>query len=127
MLKEPGAGYHFGRAQNWWKAKDFYEGDFEITGAYEGDEPSTIGTLGGVYIKGELTWRSQNWPIDCKCGGGFKSTNRNPFSRDNLWAMHGAGLLVGRVCEVKFQEVTKNEDGRFALRFPTFLRLRDDK
>jgi ATP-dependent DNA ligase len=36
-------------------------------------------------------------------------------------------LVIGRTCEVLCDVITQNQDGTYSLRFPRFVRFRDDK
>lgn len=98
------------------KVKSFKDADVYVTGVYEGTGRNK-GRLGGIVIQylynGEL--------YECECGSGFTDAHRNTF-----W--ENPELITGRVIEIQFFEVTKNEKGGYGLRFPTWHhRFRDDK
>lgn len=53
-------------------------------------------------------------------GSGYTDAQRVSFWADK-------NDLINRTIEVQFQEKTTNEDGKPSLRFPVFIRVRDDK
>lgn len=82
--------------------------DVTVTGCYEGTGKNT-GKLGGLYIVQE------DGQTTCKVGTGYKDDER-----ESIW--NNQDSVIGRICEVKYQELTN--DGR--MRFPVFLRWRDN-
>lgn len=92
------------------KVKKFHTVDLRIIGFEEGDGKYK-GTLGAIHVdyKG----------YDVGCGSGFTDEQREYF-----WS--NKEDLLGRVVEIKFFEESKNKDGGISLRFPTFVRLREE-
>ena len=45
--------------------------------------------------------------------------------RDAYWTSREE--VVGKVVEVRADAITQNQDGSYSLRFPRFVRFRDDK
>ena len=107
VLKKKDSVYSFGRSKDWRKWKPVITVDIPITGFMEGTGKN-VGRLGAVYC--DLAGKK------VKVGSGFSDTERT-----DIWENKEAYL--GRILEVKAQEVTK--DG--SLRFPRFLRFRTDK
>lgn len=98
------------------KVKSFKDADVWVKGVYEGTGRNK-GRLGGIVIQylynGELQ--------ECECGSGFTDEHRIKF-----W--NNPQLIVGRVIELQYFEVTTNDKGCYGLRFPVFKdRIRDDK
>lgn len=98
------------------KVKSFKDADVWVKGVYEGTGRNK-GRLGGIVIQylynGELQ--------ECECGSGFTDEHRIKF-----W--DNPELIVGRVIEIQYFEVTTNDKGGYGLRFPVFKdRFRDDK
>lgn len=107
MAKDAVAQYVFDRSSSVIKLKPFKDVDGVVVGCYEGKNRH-VGRLGGlnVSVDGVVT----------DVGGGFSDAQREEFWRER-------DTLVGKVAEVQYQEMTK--DG--ALRFPVFIRWREDK
>jgi ATP-dependent DNA ligase len=96
----------------WYRVKPKKTVDVIVHGQYEGNN-RLVGSLGG-YIVGLLDEHG-TWMEVGRCGGGFSD-----IQRDELWARPAP---IGRVCEVEYDSITSG--GR--LRFPQFIRWRDDK
>ena len=104
--------YEFKRTKNLIKVKKFYTYDLKVTGVTEGDGKYK-GNLGAVVVdfKGN--------PVSV--GSGFSDE-----LRASIWA--DPSIIIGKVIEVKYKEVTKNKDtGAESLQFPVFIRVREDK
>lgn len=103
--------YYKGRKSNkLLKFKSMQSQDCVVTNFYEG----TVGTrnegrLGGLILKQE------NNKI-CECGTGFTDEDRE-------YIYNNKSEFIGKVAEIKYQELTK--DG--IMRFPVFVRWRNDK
>jgi DNA ligase-1 len=55
-----------------------------------------------------------------KVGSGFSDNQREEYWNER-------NELIGNIVEIQYQEVTKNKNGTKSLRFPVFVRFRDDK
>ena len=105
VLKAVKSRYEWGRSKGWLKLKSVRTYDLKVIGTIEG--------LGRhVERLGALVCDHNG--LEIKVGSGFTDAERDKF-----WNMK----IVDRVIEVKCQEETKNG----YLRFPVFVRLRQDK
>lgn len=134
MAKAINGLYHWTRHPDWHRYKPTITVDARVVGTYEEFDKHGVakGTLGGVLIKVP----SENDPaleVLCKCGNGFKATERKkwwaPVGKPQKWpglgnlAVYPTGPLMGQWIEVESK--CRNESG--ALREPHFKRLREDK
>jgi DNA ligase-1 len=103
--------YYKGRKSNMLlKFKSMQSQDCLVTGFYEGTTGTrNQGRLGGLILQQE------NGQI-CECGTGFTDEDREYIYKNR-------SEFVGKVAEIKYQELTK--DG--IMRFPVFVRWRNDK
>lgn len=119
VMKNLEAPYHFDFGTKkklapelrWLKIKEFVTADLKIIGFEEG-EGRNEGRLGAFVVEGE----HDGTPVARSKVGSMPDA-----VRDAVWAAQTA--YIGKVIEVKFQELTPDR----ALRFPTFIRFRDDK
>jgi ATP-dependent DNA ligase len=111
MLKDPDAPYAFKKNNYWLKCKPINEADFFITGAF-------VGRGKNANMLGALQIMNEKLGVECEVGTGF-----DDLTRKQLWADYLNGRLMGRIVQVEYQEVTEDN----ALRFPAFMRMRDDK
>lgn len=95
----------------WYRVKPKKTVDVIVRGKYEGNN-RLVGKLGGFNV-GLLDEVGQYHEV-ARCGGGFSDPEREQFWQENV---------VGRVCEVEYDSLTSG----FRLRFPQFIRWRDDK
>lgn len=110
VMVNPDIPYYKGKSSNkMLKFKTFLSMDCEIVSAYKGDQLSKYkDTLGGFFVK-------QENGVLCKVGGGYEDSER-----DEMWANQKD--LIGRVMEVKYQNLTEDDK---VMRFPVFCRWRD--
>lgn len=107
MVKTIDAPYRFGRSYDVMKVKEFHDVDLPIIGLEEGTGRHA-GRLGAVKIEFN--------GVAVKVGSGFSDEER-----EQVW--NDQESFVGRIIEVRYQEVTP--DG--SLRFPTFVCFRNDR
>lgn len=107
----PNIPYYTGKKTNrLLKFKTMITEDCVIQGMYEGEAGSRLqGLMGGVVVKQE------NGEI-CEVGSGWTDEDRKV-----MW--ENQELYVGNIIEVKYQELTPDNK----MRFPVFLRFRNDK
>ena len=74
------------------------------------------GRLGALVCEGVDDGKT----IQVNVGSGYSDSDR-----DDYWA--NSKLVIGRTAEVLADAITQNQDGTYSLRFPRFVRFRDDK
>ena len=123
MLRDPIKPYDWKRSNALLKFKLFKEADFTIVGFYEGKDKYE-GTLGGLIVSGEYTDEEKNitYTIKSEVGSGFSDA-----LRDEIW--ENRNEYLEKIAEIKFQNVTDEPDknGAFSLRFPVFLKTKEDR
>ena len=107
MVKDLDAPYKFGRGPEVMKLKDFHDVDLKIDKLLEGTGRHS-GKLGSVVVSYQ--------GVEVQVGSGFSDE-----LRETIWS--SPEEFVGRMIEVRYQEVTP--DG--SLRFPTFVCFRNDR
>lgn len=107
MIKDTESSYRFGRGWEVMKLKAFSDVDLPIVSLIEGTGKHE-GKLGSVVVNYE--------GVEVQVGSGWSDE-----LREQIWA--DPKNFVGRVIEVRYQEVTP--DG--SLRFPTFKCFRNDR
>ena len=115
MIKDVEAPYECKRNTFWMKWKPTITVDLEVIGVEEGTGRN-MGRVGALVCAGVDDGKE----IHVNVGSGFSDTDR-----DNLWA--DRNLVIGRTCEILCDVITQNQDGTYSLRFPRFVRFRDDK
>ena len=115
MIKNLEAPYVCKRSTDWMKWKPTITVDLEVIGVEEGSGRN-IGRLGALVCSG----RDDGKEIQVNVGSGFSDSER-----DSLWI--DRNLVVGRTVEILCDVITQNQDGTYSLRFPRFVRFRDDK
>jgi len=112
MIKQFEGFYERKRNKTWLKYKRMKTIDLQIIKVEEGN-----GKYKGVM--GNLICSDKDNNI-VKVGSGFSDEDRKWFWDRRDW-------VEGSICEVKYQEVSRDKKGNLSLRFPVFVRLRDDK
>lgn len=108
--------YECKRSSSLLKVKKFKTADCRVLGVVEGGNKNQ-GKLGAIVI--EFEHKGMNHT--CECGSGFTDEERVLY-----W--NNPKLIVGQICEIKYFEVSQNQQGGHGLRFPVWLnRIRHDK
>ena len=115
MIKNMGAPYVCKRSTFWMKWKPTITVDLPIIGFNEGTN-DIAGMLGAFVCEGTDHGKF----ITVKVGSGFSLEDRQDY-----W--NNQKLLLGRTAEIECDVISQNQDGTYSLRFPRFLRFRDDK
>ena len=111
VLHDANATYACKRSNAWIKVKQFHSSEFTVAGVCPGTGKH-LGRLGAIIIKGAAF---DGTPITAEVGTGFKD-----HEREAIWS--DPDSYIGRSAEIKYFEVTDA-----SLRFPVFLRFRDEE
>jgi DNA ligase-1 len=115
MIKDLAAPYLCKRTTHWLKYKPVITVDLEVVDVEEGTGRN-LGRLGALVCSGT----DHGKQITVNVGSGFSDADRDSFWTDR-------DLVVGRTVEILCDVITQNQDGTYSLRFPRFVRFRDDK
>lgn len=115
MIKDMEAPYECKRNTFWMKWKPVITVDLSVIALEEGTGRNK-GRLGALVCGGN----DHGKDITVNVGSGFSDTERDLF-----WNQKSD--VVGRTVEILCDVITQNQDGSYSLRFPRFVRFRDDK
>lgn len=115
MIKEMSAPYLCKRSTDWMKWKPTITVDLEVIGVEEGTGRN-LGRLGALVCAGVDDGKE----ISVNVGSGFSDTDRDDYYINR-------NVIIGRTAEIMCDVITQNQDGTYSLRFPRFIRFRDDK
>lgn len=90
------------------KVKIFNDADVKCLNVIEGTGKN-IGKLGAITIQ----FKHENKTYECNCGSGFSDEEREAYWKQSE-------LIVGKIVTVGYFEVSKNAQGDYGLRFPTW-------
>lgn len=98
------------------KIKLFADSDLRVIKVIEG-EGRNKGKLGAITVEFEHEGKTHT----CDVGSGFSDSERELYFKQ-------PELLLGKIVTIKYFEISKNQQGGYGLRFPTWeSRIRDDK
>lgn len=108
MICEASSMYKVGKQKWLQKIKEFKTADAFVTGIKEHNRGGKVGSL-------IVDWKGNEVAV-----GGLKDSDRQ------LW-WDNQNEIVGKLIEIKYFRETMNKEGKLSVRFPSFIRIRDDK
>lgn len=115
MIKDLDSPYECKRSTFWMKWKPTLSVDLTVIGVEEGTGRN-VGRMGALVCEGIDDGKL----INVNAGSGYSDEERQEY-----W--DHSNEVIGRTAEILCDAVTQNRDGTYSLRFPRFVRFRDDK
>lgn len=115
MLNIANAKYECKRSKNLLKCKLMSSCDVKVVDLIEG-EGKNKDKLGAITVEFEHEGKL----YQCNVGSGLSDEQRVTYWEDK-------SLLMGKIIEVNYFEISKNEQGTYGLRFGVFKGIRNDK
>lgn len=111
VLRYSSSVYEKTRSSNFLKMKPFIECDLRIVGYKPYKHPGKLGAF---------ICQDDDSNLIASVGSGYTDEQRVKF-----W--ENKDSFIGKIAEIQTMEITENKNGQKSLRFPVFLRIRDDK
>jgi DNA ligase-1 len=112
MIKDPDGYYETKRSWAWMKLKPRIVVTLPIVRVERGDPDSKYANvMGALWCEGVDSGDEEQRYIEVSCGGGFSDDERA-----YLWKMRA--VLPGVLVDIEADAITKNQNGRYSLRFP---------